>query len=220
MVGYSNDKGEWQYAGNFVMNYEKFDAFAMTCPGFLSRQNWIMEYNVNESTVGTAEVQVAFMDEDEVFVKGLSQIYLPDAWAHGIINHETNTVTFDSYIGEEENIGQYVFLKSFDAYVVGTPLMECTFNYDPETQAMSMDSDKGLLINPNNVFYYALETYLWPTIKPAVSGVERIEDCGESVATEWYNFQGMKVENPSADGMYIRVDIMKNGARKVTKCNL
>lgn len=172
-IGTTDANGKWNGFGNMRMTYTKFNYTAPVPPGNDVQVNaWTMTYSemvddgetLQYGQTKTKEVYVGFKGTD-IWIKGLGDSYLPDAWAHGTISGAT--VTLDTYLGISESAGQHAFLycadlTEFDGFT------DVTFTYDAAAETLTCAND--LVVNPNDWFYYTLVKYGWPTIKR-----ERIE---------------------------------------------
>ncbi len=161
IVGYTNAEGKWEGFGNVDMKYIKFNYTPHAIPENSTIQDWIMEYSKGGSDQRLQTgVQVVIKDND-IWVKGFSQIYCPNDWAHGTIDAD-NVIHFDPYLGLAEKVGQYAFV--YNGYVNSTSnlIYPCVMVYDPENKTITDEQD--LLINPNQRWYYTLENYVLPVL--------------------------------------------------------
>lgn len=186
-IGATTPDGIWTGFANVMRStYSKFDE---TAPN-IDPQN----YEIWKLTTGPSSKRVSrnvdvYFEGNDIWIRGFSKTYLPEAWAHGVIDGKT--ITFDQYIGECEMIGQYLFLNGYTDAEGRTNLQ---FKYYPEEKGMTCNTE--YIINPNQVFYYAVEHYEYPSLEYASSGVYEIEtDC--IVLTEWYTLEGIKISEPT-----------------------
>lgn len=205
-IGATLPDGTWTGFANVVRStYQKFTEVAID----INPQ----EYEIWKLTTGPNGNRVSrkvpvYFDGDDVYVKGFSKNYLPEAWAHGVIDGKT--ITFDTFIGECDIIGQYLFLYGYSDSNGRVPL---EFKYYPEEKGMTCKNE--YIINPNQTFYYVVESYEYPSLEFYSSGVDNIYT-DDVVSTEWYSIDGIRVENPSC-GIFIRRSILSSGKVEYTK---
>lgn len=162
IVGYTNAEGKWEGFGNVNMNYRKFTATPHQIPENSTVQDWIMEYSKGGSSQKLqSNVEVVIVDK-EIWIKGFSQTYCPNAWAYGTID-ANNQITFDPYLGIAESVGQYAFVYNGSVNSTSNMIYPCVMTYDPENKIITDAQD--LLINPNQEFYYTLENYVEPVLR-------------------------------------------------------
>lgn len=161
IVGYTDAEGAWQGFGNVDMNYRKFDYTEHQIPQNATIQDWIMEYSKQGSDQRLqTNVQVVIGDK-EVWVKGLSQVYCPNAWAYGTIDDES-IIHFEPYLGLAEKVGQYAFVYNGLVNSTSNEIRPLVMTYNPELKRIIDEED--LLVNPNQVFYYTLENFVKPVL--------------------------------------------------------
>lgn len=144
-----------------------------------------------------------YFDGNDVWIKGFSKTYLPDAWAHGVINGKK--ITLDAYLGECDIIGQYLFLYGSTDTSGKTDL---TFKYYPEEKGMTYNGE--YIINPNQIFYYAVESYEYPVLEYISSGIEDVEADHLNNVVQWFTLDGRSVAAPDR-GVFIRRTINARG---------
>ncbi|MDE6007282.1 MAG: hypothetical protein K2G67_06995 [Muribaculaceae bacterium] len=149
---------------------------------------WKLTYGPNGNRI-SRNVDVYF-EGDDVWVRGFSKTYLPQAWAHGRING--SSITFDPYIGECDLIGQYLFIYG---YSNSSGRSDLTFKYYAQEKGMTYNGE--YIINPNQLFYYAVEAYEYPSLEYLCqgSGIKEITD-DEVISTEWYSIDGIRIDHP------------------------
>ena len=183
LIGYADADGNWLHYGNYGMTYTKFTPTPHQLPEGVEAQDWTMECYNEGGTKLSADVKVAFRD-NEVWAKGLSQKYCPEDWAYGTI--ADGKVTFDPYLGVSDQVGQYVFLKNNDPTNQHLTLFPLEFAYDPDTKKMT--DTMAMTVNPNNRYYYMLEYYIYPVLSDAtVELTSRVPKKPETIT----NFQIM-----------------------------
>ncbi|MDE6007280.1 MAG: hypothetical protein K2G67_06985, partial [Muribaculaceae bacterium] len=161
IVGYTDSEGDWLGFGNVDMKYLKFNYTAHEIPANATVQDWIMEYSKGGSEQRLqSNVQVVIKD-NEIWVKGFSQTYCPDAWAYGTIDND-DIIHFDPYLGEATSVGQYAFVYNGLVNSDSNLIWPLEMVYEPENKKIYDGED--LLINPNQVFYYTLENYVLPVL--------------------------------------------------------
>lgn len=128
-----------------------------TPPESLETEKWVFK---NAKTAYFVDLG---FDGNDVWVKGFASKY-PELWAKGYIDGET--VVFPrQYFGIGEDILQYLYLVAG----VNTPddsdssIHDLVFSYDADANTMT-SPDQILVINPNNIIYYAVENYKAPEL--------------------------------------------------------
>lgn len=135
-VGYTDAEGNWQGFGNVDMKYLKFNELAHEIPANSTIQDWTMEYSKGGSSQRLqTSVQVVIRD-DEVWIKGLSQVYCPEAWAYGTIGTD-NVITFEPYLGIAESVGQYAFVYNGLVNSTSNEIRPFVMTYDAENKTMT-----------------------------------------------------------------------------------
>lgn len=161
-LGSFTAEGVWSYYANYEMWYEPFTDTAATPPADGVIKDYVMSYSVDGQN-SEANVSI-IINDDEIWIKGIAQNYIPDAWAHGEI--EGDKVYFDKYLGYSESVGQYAYLFSCGLDEANNGLKDLVFNYNPSLNTLSLIGYE-LVVNPNPWMYYALQRYGNPVIKPA-----------------------------------------------------
>ena len=163
-MGFSNcialfdAEGIWQGFGNLrSMQYYPFTYVAPGEPGSdVVIDVWEIRYWDSEGkNPTTAQLNIGIKDND-IWIQGLADKYLPGSWIHGVIDGDK--ITLDRYIGYAAPVGQYAFVLNTD----GVTVMSATLTYDAENCVISDECD--LVINPNEWFSYNLQYYYQPVI--------------------------------------------------------
>ncbi len=205
-IGASRPDGTWTGFAN--VNRCIYQKFTLEAPEIDSNEYEIWKLTTGPHNQRTSRNVNVYIDGNDIWIKGFSKTYLPNAWAHGVINGKT--ITFDPFIGECEPIGQYLFLYGYTDSKGRTDL---TFKYYPEEKGMTCNSE--YIINPNQFFYYACEVYEYPSLEFIGSGINEINS-DAVVSEEWYSLDGIRVDNPSK-GIFIRRSILDSGKTEYSK---
>ncbi|MBD5358599.1 MAG: hypothetical protein HDR88_16695 [Bacteroides sp.] len=150
--------GTWQWSAKVI------DPTPLTPPSDMEIMSWTMK----DDMYGTVFVNVG-IDGDDFWIQGLSRTYLPDAWAKGKI--EDNMVTFPrcEFIGEATSVGQYAWVagslfdedleydENGEAIISSSALFDLQFEINEDFSVLT--AKKRVVINPNTIIYYALESY-------------------------------------------------------------
>lgn len=211
-IGATRADGLWTGFANVVRStYQKFTDVAPEIDPE-EYEIWKLTTGPNGNRV-SREVDVYF-EGDEVWVRGFSKTYLPKAWAHGTVSGKN--ITFEPFIGECDLIGQYLFLYGYSSQGK-TPLK---FKYYPEEKGMTCNDE--YIINPNQLFYYATESYEFPTLEFVRGGVQgAVEDIEADgiIRTEWFALDGMKLDNPPK-GLCVRRTVYSSGRVETLKVSV
>lgn len=186
-IGATLANGMWTGFANVIRStYEKFTAEA---PEINPQEYEIWKLTTGPNGDRTSRNVDVFFDGDDVWIRGFSKTYLPDAWAHGTISGKN--ITFDTYIGECDIIGQYLFLYGYN----NSSRTELKFKYYPAEKGMTYNGE--YIINPNQQFYYAVESYEYPSLEYVCqgSGIQEI-DADDVISTEWYSIDGVRLDAP------------------------
>lgn len=206
-IGATRPDGTWTGFANVVRStYQKVTDVA---PEINPETFEIWEMTTGPNGNRTKRNVDVYFEGNDVWIRGFSKTYLPDAWAHGVINGKT--ITFDPYIGECDLIGQYLFLYGYS----NGNRTNLQFKYYPAEKGMTYNGE--YIINPNQLFYYATESYEYPSLEYLCegSGVEQVsEDEVESV--EWFDLSGLPKTEPTK-GLNICRKVLKSGIVKYSK---
>lgn len=191
-IGATRSNGSWTGFANVIRStYLKFTEIAPEIDP--------KEYEIWKLTTGPNDNRISrnvdvYIENNDMWIRGLSKNYLPKAWAHATINGKK--ATFDPYIGECDAIGQYLFLYGY----IDSHKTDLVFKYYAEEKGMTYNGE--YIINPNEQFYYAVESYEYPTLEyVATAGIDNITE-DNVVKTEWFTLDGIQVSEPS-EGFYI-----------------
>lgn len=221
-IGATDIDGKWNGFGNTRMTYQKLNYTEPTPPGSdVEINTWTFSYcDIVYDSEGQQQYGETFNTKDvnigikgnEIWIQGLGDFYLPDAWAHGTF--DGTTVTLDTYLGISDVVGQCSFLLGNNYLELGSPIVAPTFTYYPETATLVCNSD--IVLNPNDWFIYSLKVYGQPSFQGDPAGVNKIGN-DESIATvKWFDMMGREVDNPT-DGIFIRQTKYSSGKQVVTK---
>ncbi|MDE5790740.1 MAG: hypothetical protein K2H96_05885 [Muribaculaceae bacterium] len=209
-IGMTDGKGAWTGFANIRSSYLSFDDNAPVPPAEAEQEEWTLTYGPSDNRE-KRDVKVVF-SENDVWIQGLSKIYLPDAWVHGVMNG--NYIEFDAYMGECEMIGQYLFAYTFTTKP-SEKKEQLKFRYYKNEDAMT--SNHNILINPNEWFYYAVEYYERPELTKGTTGIQDFTaDHSAILTTKYYDLSGNEVSE-NATGIFIRIDLTINGETIRTK---
>lgn len=193
----------WIGTGAWQWNAKVIDPTPLTPPADMEIKRWIMK----DDSRGKILVNVG-VDGEDFWIQGLSKTYLPDAWAKGKIDGNTVTFPFCEYIGEATTVGEYVWLAAVlfdedleydeDGNAVISPSHLFDLQFEVSEDFTVLTAKKRIVINPNTIIYYALESYnhvvltklpdnyeLFP--KPAVLKSFNINENGTSELQFSYN---------------------------------
>ena len=180
--------GEWSYYMDYETVYTEEKMKPVTPPEGLVTER----YSVTHGIYGHF-VDVGFA-RDEVYIKGISDDYLPDAWIKGSLDEETNKITFPFQMAGSYQVYLYYFMgvditKVNDyyggqyEYTLNPEQTDIVFDYDPETRSF-WNNDRALLVNnfkdsldrferfPKPMF----RPYTEKAVKPADPAILQIDD--------------------------------------------
>lgn len=207
-IGATYANGVWTGFANVIRStYQKFTDVA---PEIDPEEFEIWKLTTGPNGKRTSRNVDVYFDGDDVWIRGLSKTYLPKAWAHGTISGKN--IVFDPYIGECSLIGQYLFLYGYES----AGRVDLKFKYYAEEKGMRYNGE--YIINPNQMFYYAVEAYEYPSLEylSQGSGIETVE-ADDVVSVEWFTINGVKMNGP-VKGINIARKIHSSG--KVEYCKI
>ena len=157
MLGLLDSEGTFGGYCGYDIDMIVHDTTVQTPPENLETEKWVFK---SKSTAYFVDLG---FDGNDVWVKGFASKY-PELWAKGYIDGET--VVFPrQYFGIGEDVLQYLYLVGG----VNTPddtdssLHDLVFSYNADANTMT-SPDQILVINPNNIIYYAVESYKAPEL--------------------------------------------------------
>lgn len=160
--------GEWSYYLDYgtVLTYK--DVSAVTPPDDLRPVTYSMEYENSGHLVGVG------FDGDDVYVQGVSQSYIPQAWMKGKI--EGDHITFPLQYGGSLSTYLLYFCGADEEYkltdtgyydwVYSWTDGSTTFDYDADTG--SFKTSQALLVNNSDEGIDRAEKYHAPLFRPFV----------------------------------------------------
>ena len=169
---YTNQfEGEWSYYLDFNTVYTLVKDEIVTPPEDIATER----YSITHGIYGHF-VDVAFA-RGEVYIKGVSEEYTPNAWIKGTLNEETNKITFPRQLAGSYRTSLYYFIgtdltKVNDnyggtyTYTLDEENTDLVFDYDPETRSFS--SDRALVVNNFKDSLDYFERFPKPVFRPYV----------------------------------------------------
>lgn len=155
MFGLLDSEGTFGGYCGYDIDMVVHDTTVQTPPETLETEKWVFK-----SASGSHFVDLGF-DGEDVWVKGFASKY-PELWAKGYIDGET--VVFPrQYFGIGEDILQYLYLVGGVLDDHDSSLHDLVFAYDADANTMT-SPEQILVINPNNIIYYAVESYKAPEL--------------------------------------------------------
>ena len=165
-------------------------------------------YDGSSWTTVSRSIKVGW-DGDNVYVQGFS-VLLPDAWIMGIIDHETNTVSFgQQYFGRYQGYDSYFFPVSptNEGYV---PVL-AIFNYNEEAGTFVLSQDVVCYIiensSPTELAWY----YQYDSVMNMVPDADAVE-VPEGLETQEYTIQGTYM-GVTEGGSWFEGDPLLNSAK-------
>ena len=161
--------GEWAYYLDYETVYTEEEMKPVTPPEGLVTER----YSVTHGIYGHF-VDVGFA-RDEVYIKGLSDEYLPNAWIKGTFIDE-NKIRFPLQMAGSYQVYLYYFMgvditKRDDYYggqydyMVNPEQTDIIFEYDPETRSF-WNNDRALIVNNSRDSVDRFERFPKPMFRP------------------------------------------------------
>lgn len=153
--------------GELSFSYQIYPKTLVTAPEG-DAETWFFNAQGRNGKVKNVEVGVV-IDGNDIYVQGLNEAYLPEAWVKGSLN-EDGTATFET--------GQYFGVYSYqgidyDMWFLGTAdastASDLTFTYDAEAGELALGANDFIVINalPNEISYYEYYYEVTITRNPA-----------------------------------------------------
>ncbi len=162
--------GEWSYYMDYETVYTEITDKPVTPPeGLVTKR-----YSITHGIYGHF-VEVGF-ERNDVYVRGVSEDYVPSAWLKGTLDEATNKITFPTQMAGSYQTSLYFFqgadIKKVDDYYGGRYTytfdpenLDIVFDYDPETRSFSC-SDRGLIVNDSRDSLKTYERFPKPVFRP------------------------------------------------------
>lgn len=143
-------------------------------------------YDGSSWEVVSRQIKVGW-DGDNVYVQGFS-VLLPDAWIMGILDHDTNTVSFGKqYFGRYQGYDSYFFPVSptNEGYLPTLAI----FNYNEDAGTFVLSQDFVCYIIENSSATELLWYYQYDSVMNMVPDADAVE-VPEDLETQEYTIQG------------------------------
>ena len=143
-------EGEWSYYLDYETVYRQVDDVPVTPPEGVVTERYSLTHGIYGHFV-----DVAFVRGD-VYIKGVSDDYVPDAWIRGTIDEEANKIYFPRQVAGSYQVYLFYFIgadmeKVNDyyggqyTYTFNPDSTGIVFDYDPATR--SFWTERGLVVN-------------------------------------------------------------------------
>lgn len=163
--------GEWAYYMDYETVYTEVADRPVTPPDGVVTER----YSITHGIYGHF-VDVAFV-RDAVYIKGISDEYLPDAWIKGTFD-EDNKIHFPRQMAGSYQVYLFYFMgvdiDKIDDYYGGTYTYtlnpedtEIVFEYDPETRCF-WNNDRALIVNNMRDSIDRFQRFPKPMFRPYV----------------------------------------------------
>lgn len=164
--------GEWSYYMDYETVYTEVEETPVTPPDGITTER----YSITHGIYGHF-VDVAFA-RDEVYIRGISDEYVPNAWIRGTLDAETNKITFPRQLAGSYQVYLFYFIgvditKVDDSYggqyeyTLDSNNTGIVFDYDPETRSF-WNNDRALIVNNSKDAVDRFERFPKPMFRPYV----------------------------------------------------
>lgn len=200
-------EGEWSYYMDYETVFTEVEEKPVTPPEGLVTER----YSIGHGIYGHF-VEVGFARGD-VYIRAISQDYVPSAWIKGTLNEETNEIYFPAQLAGSYQVYLFYFLgadmtKLNDnyggtySYNLNPEEMGITFNYDPETRSFS--SDRALVVNNGKDSLDRFERFPKPVFRPyteraATPAAPAVMELNDSYWAYGYSLSTLAISVPCFD---------------------
>jgi len=199
--------GEWSYYMDYETVYRQVDDVPVTPPEGVVTERYSLTHGIYGHFV-----DVAFA-RGNVYIKGVSDDYVPNAWIRGTLDEETNKIYFPRQVAGSYQVYMFYFIgadmEKVDDYYGGQYTYTfnpdstgIVFDYDPQTR--SFWTERGLVVNNAKDSLDRFERYPKATFRPytekaGTPSAPRILQIDDQFWAHGYKTSMMAMEVPVCD---------------------
>lgn len=168
IFGMADSEGVWTVAGDAMQINTPFEDEPVVAPEGLQTEEWAFVAD------GSGHFVNVGFDGNDVYLQGLDDSYLPDAWIKGTV--EGDKVVFPSrqYLGTALGQFIYYFGSKYHNDSDWTLSENTTFDFDRESRIMTCAEDDCMIANAATDRVYYLSAFHSPVIKLQPENISQV----------------------------------------------